>query len=512
MEMEPIEDFQPIRRGTASTFLYEEPTPKVIEDFMKHYHYKQAHYDQLANHAKELIEREVKDAKWKNDVHVKVSARAKEPKSLKEKLEMRYATKNYQTEEDIEKDIHDLAGVRVVLYMPSQDQRDTVEKIIRTIWTSVEKPKDYDKPSDKEKPEDGAQEPREETKKRKRYRRRHPGYQASHYRVKMEEKQNNVPHYHYQPGDEVEVQVVSALSHAWAEAGHDIIYKTHAFGQPTVHEELLLDALNGIVLSGDLLLEQFHEVVKKRTTTKFAHRSEFGTFLRELDILEPQGDVERQELDPEALPVLYHFLQKTGQDYPLAVRAALKELGRNLGSLEDLDLERYLVEKMGPRFTPSKGMLATVCFLHHMMPKYTEPSSQGTPLRERCLVMINALILLRTFFGGPNATNRYLRELKSLKEDERKSVNELLTSIQIQQVLEPPKLCDRALYKKKVETIGQDLEPAWKWFQKEARDRSSVCGMVFRLAGMGVTKQLEGALLNEQLDIKTILSRPPSPA
>ena len=68
----------------------------------------------------------------------KLSARAKDKKSLKQKLIMRIHNegKVYNTPEDIEKDVVDLAGVRVILYMPTSIDNARVRDVIRKEWGS----------------------------------------------------------------------------------------------------------------------------------------------------------------------------------------------------------------------------------------------------------------------------------------------------------------------------------------------------------------------------------------
>lgn len=89
-------------------------------------------------------------------------------------------------------------------------------------------------------------------------------------------KEQETSDYMWRHGDRVEVQVVSALANAWAEAGHDVLYKTHAYGDPSLEERRILDALNGFVRSGELLLEQFHEAFMRRTKKKWEHQNQLG--------------------------------------------------------------------------------------------------------------------------------------------------------------------------------------------------------------------------------------------
>lgn len=418
---------------------------------------------------------------------------------------MRHADHPYTTEDDIWNDIHDLAGVRVILYMPSEDQREKVKRIIQAIWGDHVQPKYHVGSDERIKPDERArllQAPGERTKlsTKKKYRPRHLGYIAVHYRAKMKENQGTKA-YHPKSRDRVEVQVVSALSHAWAEAGHDILYKSYAYGPPTLQEELLLDSLNGIVLSGDMLLEQLNDLVMKRTFAKFRHRGDFQVFLRDLDILQPQDENdERHEFEMDGLDVLLGFLVKTEQDQPLVVRNKLKELGFP----DDPKLNTIMAQEIKPSFEPAKGMLITICLLRIMLPPRTLDTPKKFAPRRQCYVMMNALILLQTFFGRADLTNQFLREEITMKDEERKSLDFVLTHCRRQLLLNDTDNYDHADYEDK---IKPSLVPAWDWFNDEARKERSICGIVFRLAEMGATKDVEWTTLLGRLTIGGILSR-----
>ncbi|KAF2642084.1 hypothetical protein P280DRAFT_506536 [Massarina eburnea CBS 473.64] len=352
-----------------STWVSQTQTPPVIEEFLDHY--SQTHYHALANRAKELIEEELTNPEW-HDIHVNVRCRAKTPKSLAEKLKIRHADHPYEKESDIWDDVHDLAGVRVILYMPSEDQREKVQRVIQAIWGDDVQQKYHEGSEDRLKVDERArllQAPaeREKLSTKKQYRPRHLGYIAVHYRPKMKQSHHKRDKYFWEPKDRVEIQVVSALSHAWAEAGHDTLYKSYAYGPPTLHEEMLLDSLNGLVLSGELILQQFHELVMKRTSTPFRHRGDFGVFIRELDILQPHEgctDHSYQDFEVESLDILLRFLIKTGKAYPLAVRNALKELGFP----KEPKLDFIMAQEIKPSFKPAQGMTTTICLLRILMP------------------------------------------------------------------------------------------------------------------------------------------------
>lgn len=418
---EEIDQFPPQPIKKAATWLVN--TPEPIERFI--HHHSPEHYQALAERAQGLIESALKNLRDSDDqeIQAKVTCRAKTGKSLEEKLKMRNlerkrkGKKEYETDEEILQDVKDLAGVRVVLYTPNEDQREKVKGVIKSIWGD-----DVD-----EKPHEGSVLPttsgpslkrkRDAGGEKKEYIRKHLGYRADHYRTPMTEEQST-DSYQWKKYDWVEIQVVSALGHAWAEAGHDVLYKTHAYGPPSIQEQRILDALSGLIVSGDLLLEQFRELVTKRTTAKWEHPEQFVIFLRQTDVLETQdgqyafkGSKEPQEgFRSDAIDILFRFLQGTGNDYPLAVRNALKDLGYPQES--EIGLSEVL-SQFNPSLTPPQGLLAPLCMISHMLSLDERKGkriaiTEEPDVQEMFSIMMDALILLQTFAGGPGSAKALL--------------------------------------------------------------------------------------------------------
>lgn len=171
-----------------------------------------------------------------------VSSRAKRIDRLKDKLDKRNKTRNYKNKVAIEKDIPDLAGVRVALYFPSE--REIVGEVIEELFEVIET-KIF--PENPHKPKFG---------------KRFSGYWATHYRLKLKR------------GDDVdsrftntvfEIQVASVLMHAWSEVEHDLVYKPLS-GDLSDEELAILDEINGLVLSGEIALERLQKAITERTT------------------------------------------------------------------------------------------------------------------------------------------------------------------------------------------------------------------------------------------------------
>jgi ppGpp synthetase/RelA/SpoT-type nucleotidyltranferase len=509
----------------TTTWLDQIPTPPIIMEFVRRYAYD--HYLTLAERAKDLISKELRMLKDSNGqgVQAKVTCRAKMRDSLEEKLIMRNDTrpKQYSTFQDIQDDIHDLAGVRILLYTPSADEYVKVEEMIQAIWGPKVKRKPHGGfiapppngsmvEAEQDWTELGSfQGPRTRTK----YVPRHAGYQAIHYRTSMNKEEEEQVHtgrgsYGWMEDDRVEIQVVSAFGHAWAEAEHNVKYKSYAYGRPSKQEERILDSLSGLVSSGDLLLEQFREIFDKRTYKKILYRDEFGTFLRDLDILEdPELEEEDDHQDSgyqdhfgrEGVDILFRFLVKRGQNYPLAVRNALKKLG--YPENPDIKLSEIL-DTFDPAPTPPRGLLAPLCLIHHLLiedeqkekeGETEEPAYEVGPVKQ-CYIMVNALTHLQTFAGGPEAAKCFLESNTTMTERERDSLEFMLSSPRRE-------ICLSGADAKIEEIVRPDLQPAWAWFQTQATlaNPYSFHGFLFRLARMGITKEVDVETLLRELTI-----------
>ncbi|MEQ9903986.1 GTP pyrophosphokinase [Pectobacterium aroidearum] len=211
----------------------------VISSFMERYNKE---FDFYLNLSK-IVEDDIRAKLHSFGVRAIVSSRAKSPKRLRDKIINRNLVRSYPSVENIYSDIVDLAGVRVAIYFPGDMSK--VEEIISTEFDIEGEPKTFP-----------------EKKKRaggnSTYNKVFSGYAAKHFRVKMKGEgryANNYP---------VEIQVASVLMHAWSEVEHDLVYKP--LQGSLSHEELMiLDEINGLVLSGNLALERLQLAGIKRT-------------------------------------------------------------------------------------------------------------------------------------------------------------------------------------------------------------------------------------------------------
>lgn len=213
----------------------------VINSFMERYNKE---FDFYLNLSK-IVEDNIRGKLHSFGVRAIVSSRAKSPKRLRDKIIDRNTERSYSSVEQIYDDIVDLAGVRVAIYFPGDMTK--VEEIVSAEFDIEGEPKTF--PEKKKK-----------TRKNSGYEKIFSGYAAKHFRVKIKSGgrySNNYP---------VEIQVASVLMHAWSEVEHDLVYKPLQ-GNLSHEELMILDEINGLVLSGNLALERLQLAGIKRTET-----------------------------------------------------------------------------------------------------------------------------------------------------------------------------------------------------------------------------------------------------
>jgi ppGpp synthetase/RelA/SpoT-type nucleotidyltranferase len=209
----------------------------IIDNFINQYKREYDFYKQLARHANDVLESEIVN----RGIRAIVSNRAKRADRLKEKLENRNRTTRYKSKRAIEKDIIDLAGLRVALYFPSE--RVMLDQVVTDLFEVVET-KEF--PENVHKPK---------------HKKRFSGYWATHYRVKLKISDDMDRRF---IDTTFEIQVASVLMHAWSEVEHDLVYKPSS-GQLSNEELSILDEINGLVIVGEIALERLQKAIMERT-------------------------------------------------------------------------------------------------------------------------------------------------------------------------------------------------------------------------------------------------------
>lgn len=134
-----------------------------------------------------------------------VKARAKEPASLRKKLEQRGIAATTTLEEDIK----DLAGCRVIFYTNSDVTRLINSGIIHQNFEVLDVKLHH--------PRRGVEDAAEL-------------YISNHYLVRFTPERIALPEYARFAGMRCEIQIQTILNHAWAEMAHDTIYKVPELG------------------------------------------------------------------------------------------------------------------------------------------------------------------------------------------------------------------------------------------------------------------------------------------
>ena len=225
---------------------------QLLADFIVQFQKDRPEYEALCRRAAQMVDALIKQ----KGIMAIVTARVKDPDRLMEKLIRRDRDegRNYQSFEDIFRDVPDLMGVRVALYFPGDAQ-----KIAGLLAPKFEIVRTKEYPSRMEGGDAGFI-----AYKRRVYPgyegRRFDGYCAVHHHVRFlhddEAEQPSI-------NPVIEIQVASLLMHAWSEVEHDLAYK-NKMGQVSREEYECLDEINGLVLAGEIALNRLDRLSQQR--------------------------------------------------------------------------------------------------------------------------------------------------------------------------------------------------------------------------------------------------------
>lgn len=242
---------------------------RLIDRFVETYKDNLAVHEQVASEA----EQRCRSLLEEHHIQAVVTSRAKCPTRLREKLVKRNPELQYRTEGDIRSNIPDLSGVRIALYLPSQ--QEVVIRLLQQTFIPI-LVKIYDSaPTPEHDPRDSPQELQEEKESiipdvPTQHIFRPTGYHAVHLHMCA---RADSPFPKQDPAAEAavfEIQITTLLMHAWSEVDHDLAYKCHG-DEPSTEETRVLSEINRNIVASEGLLRQLEELVQNRNTSRRAN-------------------------------------------------------------------------------------------------------------------------------------------------------------------------------------------------------------------------------------------------
>jgi ppGpp synthetase/RelA/SpoT-type nucleotidyltranferase len=294
-----------------------------VNEFFGHYIREFDFYEELAR----IVRLRLEDVLATRGIRAIVTSRGKSIQRLQSKVTKRNAEDPYPSVKAIYDDIIDLAGVRVALYFPTD--REKVAKLIEELFVRLRDPKVFPESKNREKGKVFT------------------GYAATHYLVSLKPFDLDDSGKRYE-AHQIEIQVASVLTHAWAEVEHDLEYKPER-GGVSEDESSILDQLNGLVLSGELALESLQRAIQRRTTTdnvKFSKQFELAAFLSTRAEKESFNVTEVGRVD-----VLLEALRYLEEDNP-------EKLNRYLSGISHDDREQPIADYVIDRILSRPGKTA----------------------------------------------------------------------------------------------------------------------------------------------------------
>jgi putative GTP pyrophosphokinase len=231
--------------------------------------------------------------------------------------------------EDPLNDIKDMAGLRVITYLPA-----AVDQVGETIGTEFEVVEQEDK--------------FEVLNREERF-----GYQSVHYLVRLGDNRTTLREYRRFRGLIGEIQVRTILQHAWAEIEHDIEYKAAEALPPAVRRRFMIMA--GMLEVADSYFQEIQDEVQTRR--------------REATVSIEAGRLDEAALTPDALRSYLDI--RMGSDrrvgdsnYVVWVRV-LRELGftsisqvdQCIDGLDDMAISRNIWGSKRGQLTRFEGLL-----------------------------------------------------------------------------------------------------------------------------------------------------------
>ena len=417
-----------------------------------------------------------------------VTSRQKSKDSLRKKLYTRNRVfdkgRGYKEKKDILQDIFDLAGVRIALYFPNHSElvKEIIESTFYVVQTKTSKKEESDQShlENQTDPSDNfAASSQISDDSNRSHRDKFPGYVAEHYRVRIKTRASGTSDHrkrHFNPDRIVEIQVMSVLLHAWAEVNHDIQYK-RVFEEASPQEKKILDSLNGLVLTGELLVEQLYDLYIDRTKTPFENKYSLGVFLfKRIPSME-------KEVNKAFIDVLRLFLEVLDMDTPETFGSKLKEIAL---AERDNGLRNRWEQKYSPFY-----LKTPVCIMDYILstlPPETE-SKAVENLKSKYVqskldtyhsqVILSALVwLLKLFEPSQTMESEWGKQKERFSSEEKSSFEWACGGAKRVDILRGHPADARE---------KRCLRTLWCWFE---RQENSIFSFVFRISKIGVLREL----------------------
>ena len=492
---------------------------RVIDDFVEEYDQLEYYYKKLAEAAEEICKNQLDTV-----VPSYISKRVKTRESLLRKLvkrkddPLKRHEKLYRDKQHIRDDIKDIVGIRISLYFPNSAAE--VDKMIRRTFKLVgvtkhpkqerllrrnntnlaqieeemrssqsssgpwvDAPEQFrgdvveraENPPDRSlrssahssyhSSEHGAAEVKPE------YQNQFSGYTARHYKVRLKEPFSGS--FRGYKADIFEIQVVSALAHVWSEVEHDLVYKV--LENPSEDQKRMLDSLNGLVKTGELILEQIQQLSAKPAFSAaplevFTNKYQLGDYLENKI---PDCVVRRGSRS---------MLYKTLQALSLARRSVLDKELENLSFNDPHNTNRLQIVNRFQPFEPSQSICIIASIFLGLTDEELDNAMRNAigeigDVKYKCKVTLSSLIWMQELFKWSNRVEVTRQVLLHFK-DWRSSLNWALGSIMPTNILlgRPARQEDQ-----------EKIEEMWHVFENST---TPVFQFVFKLSRNGVWRQL----------------------
>lgn len=467
----------------------------VIDNYVKD-GYTMTHYKKLAERVKKMCEELLKNL----GIRAVVTFRAKSRDSLKKKLEKMDI--DFKTPQEIESNIFDLAGVRIALYVPNQKHMVTkgINELFNVHMWNKKRGKAKDELVCKRCKKTGgdldANSCTEDSESAgvtndfgdsssiisETYHPVFAGYIADHAQVKLYEGQAEGLD-DWKADHIVEIQVVSVLLHAWAEVEHGITYK-EIKAEAGMEERKILDSINGIIMSAELLLDQLHKTHTDRVESfqrpfkdQFDLSNTLSQYMAALIIEEGVRSLNWK--------MLLSLLGATNLSSRKTLKPMLEKLEFTLHT-DQYDLvmlkKRYLEcpDNVRP-FRLDRQMYLPFNLMEKILSQLSKECKQEAKERAmknkrketyQCHVLLSSLVWIRSLSWGESISSAITEmHLNSIEEE---ALEWLFTAAKRIDILnnEPT-----------TENIAKDINIMWKWFEKQKK--GTFFSFAFEISMMG---------------------------